>query len=186
LGIGHEKHAYLRFTPALGFAWSLPDNRTVIRGGGGIFYDTINLESRLVERAYLGPLGTGFLPLPGAIVPNPIPGIPGLPLGTPLDLRVPTPFTGSLLNLILPLVRASATQQLHVNPNNTDLSIRNVDVFKTATDLFVDDFVPSSAQHLSIGVQRQITSDFAITADFAFRRWINADKAQAPYVPRVT
>ena len=63
-GLGHEKHAYLRFTPAAGFAWSL-DDRTVIRGGGGIFYDTLNIESRLVERAYLGPLGTGYLPLPG-------------------------------------------------------------------------------------------------------------------------
>jgi Carboxypeptidase regulatory-like domain/TonB-dependent Receptor Plug Domain len=172
-GLGHEKHAWLRFTPALGFAWSLPDNRTVIRGGGGIFYDTINLESRLVERAYLGPLGTGFLPLPGNIVTNPIPGIPGLPVGTPLDLRVPTPFTGGLLNLLLPLIRATATQQLHVNPNNTDLSVRNIDVFKTGSELFVPDFVPSSAQHLSIGVQRQIAPDFAVTADFAYRHFLH-------------
>src|ERR1039457_4871965 len=78
-GLGHEQHSYLRFTPAAGFAWSLPGNRTVIRGGGGIFYDTLNIETRLVERAYLGPLGTGYLPLPGSIIPNPIPGIPGLP-----------------------------------------------------------------------------------------------------------
>ena len=170
-GIGHEQHAYLRFTPALGFAWSLND-RTVIRSGGGIFYDTLNLESRLVERAYLGPLGTGFLPLPGSIVPNPIP-VPGLPAGAPLDIRVPTAFSGTLLNLILPVVRASATQQLHVNPGNTDLSIRNIDVFKTGTDLFVNDFVPPQAQHLSVGVQRQVTSDFALTADFAFRHFIH-------------
>ena len=88
-GLGHEQHAYLRFSPAAGFAWSLPDNRTVIRGGGGIFYDTLNIETRLVERAYLGPLGTGYLPLPGSIVPNPIP-VPGLPAGAPLDIRVPT------------------------------------------------------------------------------------------------
>ena len=172
-GLGHEQHAYLRFTPAAGFAWTLPDNRTVVRGGGGIFYDTINIEARLVERAYLGPLGTGFLPLPGSIVPNPIPGIPGLPAGTPLDLRTPTAFSGNILNLILPLVRQSAIQTLHVNPNNTDLTVRNIDVFKTGTDLFVDDFVPSSAQHMSIGVQRQITSDFAVTADFALRHFLH-------------
>lgn len=168
-----EQHAYLRFTPALGFAWALPDQRTVIRGGGGIFYDTLNLESRLVERAYLGPLGTGFLPLPGNIVPNPIPGIPGLAYGAPLDIRVPTLFSGTLLNAILPLVRTAATTQLNVNPNNTDLSIRNIDVFKTGSDLFVSDFVPPAAQHLSVGVQRQVTSDFAVTADFAFRHFIH-------------
>ena len=131
----------------------------MIRGGGGIFYDTLNLESRLVERAYLGPLGTGFLPLPGSIVPNPIPGIPGLPPGAPLDIRVPTPFSGTLLNAILPLVRAAATTQLHVNPNNTDLSVRNIDVFKTGSDLFVDDFVPRAGaapqrRHAAAGDQR--------------------------------
>jgi len=172
-GLGHEQHTYLRFTPAAGFAWTLPDNRTVLRGGGGIFYDTINIETRLVERAYLGPLGTGFLPLPGSIVPNPIPGIPGLPVGAPLDLRVPTLFSGNLLNTLLPLIRASAIQTLNVNPNNTDLSVRNIDVFKTGTDLFVDDFVPSSAQHLSVGIQRQVTSDFAVTADFVYRHFLH-------------
>src|ERR1035437_9080650 len=133
-GLGHERHAYLRFTPAAGLAWSLPDNRTVIRGGGGIFYDTVNIENRLVERAYLGPLGTGYLPLPGSIVPNPIPGIPGLPAGTPLDIRVPTAFSGNLLGVILPLVRSSAIQQLNVNPNNTDLTLRHIDVFKTRSE----------------------------------------------------
>jgi hypothetical protein len=172
-GLGHEDHAPLRFSPAAGFAYTLPDNKTVFRGGGGIFYDTINIEARLVERAYLGPLGTGYLPLPGSIITNPIPGIPGLPVGTPLDLRSPTAFSGTILNAILPLIRGSAIQTLHVNPNNTDLTIRNIDVFKTGTDLFVSDFVPSSAQHLSVGVQRQVTSDFAVTADFVYRHFLH-------------
>ncbi len=171
-GLGQEQHAYLRFTPAAGFAWTLPDQKTVVRAGGGIFYDTVNIETRLVERAYLGPLGTGYLPLPGSIIPNPIP-VPGLAYGAPLDIRVPTAFSGALLNLILPSVRASAIQQLNVNPNNTNLAIRNIDVFKTGSDLFVADFVPEQAQHLSIGMQRQVTDDFTITADFAFRHFIH-------------
>jgi len=171
-GLGPEKHAPLRFSPALGFAWSLPGNKTVIRGGGGIYYDTLNIESRLVERAYLGPLGTGFLPLPGSIVPNPI-GLPGLPAGTPLDLRVPTLFSGALLSALLPVIRSAATQELHVNANNTDLSVRNLDVFKTATDLFVRDFVPAQAQHLSLGVEHQVRTDFAISADLVYRHFIH-------------
>jgi hypothetical protein len=171
-GLGNEDHAWLHFTPAAGFAWTLPDNKTVFRGGGGIFYDTLNIENRLVERAYLGPLGTGYLPLPSSIVPNPIP-LPGLAAGAPLDLRVPTPFSGALLSLILPAVRAAAVQQLHVDPNNTDLTLRNIDIFKTGSDLFVRDFVPAQAQHLSAGMQRQVTSDFAVTADFAFRHYIH-------------
>ncbi len=70
-------------------------------------------------------------------------------------------------------MRASAIQQLHVNPNNTDLTLRNIDVFKTAQRSLRDDFVPAQAQHLSLGVQRQVTSDFAVTADFAFRHFIH-------------
>jgi hypothetical protein len=171
--LGHVKHAWLHFSPALGFVWSLPDHKTVIRGGGGIYYDTMNIENRLVERAYLGPLGTGYLPLPGSVVPNPISGIPGVPVGTPLDFRMPTPFSGAALTAILPAVRAGAVRQFHVNANNTDLRIRNVDVFKTATDLFPPDFVPAHAQHLSVGVQRQIRSDFAVTADLVHRHFLH-------------
>ena len=170
-GLGAEKHAPLRFSPALGFAWS-PNPKTVVRGGGGIYYDTLNIESRLVERAYLGPLGTGFLPLPGSIVPNPI-ALPGLPAGTPLDLRVPTLFSGTLLTALLPVIRSQASQELHINPANTDLSVRNLDIFKTATDLFVRDFVPAQAQHLSLGVQRQVRPDLAISADLVFRHFIH-------------
>jgi hypothetical protein len=91
----------------LGFAYRLPDNKTVIRGGGGIFYDTLNIESRLVERAYLGPLGTGFLPLPGSIIPNPLPGVPGLPVGSPLSCV--QRLSAARCWPSFPLVRASAT-----------------------------------------------------------------------------
>ena len=164
-GLGPEHHAWFHFTPALGFAWSLPDRNTVIRGGGGIYYDTLNIENRLVERAYLGPLGTGYLPLPGATVPNPIPFVSGVPAGAPLDFRVPTAFSGAILNVTLPLVRAGAVRQLHINPNNAELTVRNIDVFKTGTDLFVRDFVPSSAQHLSLGAQHQFRTDTVVTAD---------------------
>jgi len=171
-GLGAEHHAPLRFSPALGFAWSLPDAKTVVRGGGGIYYDTLNIEARLVERAYLGPLGTGFLPLPGSIVPNPIP-LPGLPAGTPLEFRVPTLFSGSLLSALLPLIRSAATQELHVNANNTDLSVRNLDIFKTGTDLFMRDFVPAQAQHFSLGAQHQVRTNFTVSADLVYRHFIH-------------
>jgi hypothetical protein len=172
-GIGAPRQAWGHFSPMLGFAWSLPGGRTVIRGGGSIYYDTLNLENRLVERAYLGPLGTGYLPLPGSVVPNPIPFIPGVPSGTPLQFRVPTAFSGAALNLILPLVRTAAAQQLRLNPNNTDLSVRNIDVFKTGSDLFVRDFVPGSAQHLSLGVQRRVGQDVTVTADLVYRHFLH-------------
>ena len=37
-----------------------------------------------------------------------------------------------------------------MNPDNTDLTVRNIDVFKTGADLFVRDFVPAQAQPISV------------------------------------
>ena len=168
-GLGPEHHAWLHFTPALGFAWSLPGDKTVIRGGGGIYYDTIDIESRLLERSFLGPLGTGDLLVPGSAIPNPFP-IAG---AATLDFRVPTAISGGLLNFFLPQLQALATEVLHINPANTDLSVRNIDVTKSGTDLFMRDFVPGSAQHLSLGLQHQSPSGFTITADFAYRHFLH-------------
>ena len=172
--LGPEDHDYKHLSPTVGFAWSpWKNNKTVFRGGAGVYHDTIDIELRLIERAYLSPLGSGYLSLPGSIISNPIPGIPGVPTGTPLDFHAPTAFPGSALIAILPLVRAGAIQQLNVNPNNTDLSVRTIDVFKTGTELFSNDFTPGHAQHFSLGVQRQVKSDFAISADFVYRHFLH-------------
>ncbi len=125
------------------------------------------------ERGYFSTLGSEYLSLPGSIISNPIPGIPGVPVGTTLDFRTPTAFPGSALIAILPAVRAQTIQQLNVNPNNTDLSVRTIDVFKTGTELFANDFTPGSAQHFSLGVQRQVKSDLAISADFVYRHFLH-------------
>ncbi len=173
-GLGPEDHQWLHFSPMLGFAWSpWKDNKTVFRGGAGVYYDTIDIELRLIERAYLSPIGSGYLSLPGSIIPNPIPGIPFVPQGTPLDFQSPTPFIGQYLVAILPAVRAATIQQLGINPNNTDLSVRTIDVFKTGTELFSKDFTPGKAEHFSAGVQRQLTNDWAISADYVYRRFLH-------------
>ena len=126
--LGPEQHDFKHFSPMVGFAWSpWKDNKTVFRGGAGVYYDTIDIELRLIERAYLSPLGSGYLELGGSSIPNPIPGIPGVPVGTPLDFQTPTLFPGAILIAILPLVRAGVAQQVNFNPNNTDLSVRTID-----------------------------------------------------------
>src|SRR5262245_13891342 len=54
------------FAPALGFAWNVKnDNKTVIRGGFSMAYDTSLYVNRLTERALLGPAGNGRVVLPG-------------------------------------------------------------------------------------------------------------------------
>jgi hypothetical protein len=158
----------------LGFAWSpFKGDSTVIRGGAGIYYDTINIETRLIERNYINPLGSGYITLPGSAIPNPVPGLQGAPLGKTIDFTTPTAFTGAILMAILPAATAQAMQLVPVNPNNKDLSLTTIDLFKTGTELFPPSFVPPSAQHFSLGMQRQVTKDLAITADFVYRHFIH-------------
>ncbi len=192
-GLGPERHDTNNWSPSLGFSWAVTkDNKTLIRAGAGIYYDTTQLYRRLVERATVGPLGNGRFALPGSFVPNPygaVPGlpaipcaVPGLPIcvkpGDPLSFTsTPTYFTGGHLVAILPAVRAALLQQLGGNPYNTDLSIRNIEVFKTTPfpdSLITRDFTLPYSEHVNVGIQREIRRDLVVSADFVFRQTIHA------------
>jgi hypothetical protein len=67
------------FSPSLGFAWApTRDGKTLIRAGGGIYYDMFNINPLQLdlERVSLGPRGTGRTAYPSSRIPNPLPNIP--------------------------------------------------------------------------------------------------------------
>src|SRR5579872_1969811 len=204
-GLGKELHAYNNWSPALGFAWNVGhDNKTVIRGGAGIYYDTMNLEVRLLERAAIGPLGTGRVLLGDSVFFSNIDQLFSINANLPGPLQVgnfstfPTTFTGADLVAVLPALRAGAAQELHQNPTNTDLTVRNINIFKQAPglDMFVPDFRAPYSQQAGIGIQRQINSNMVVSADFVYRHILReriryADlnhfySAQGPVIPACT
>jgi hypothetical protein len=177
-GLGYEQHSPYNFSPMLGFAWTATkDNKTVVRGGAGIYYDTWDMFNRFIERVILGPRGTGrallgdsvFFPAISAI--NGFANLPPEIRPTGLGSR-PTTFTGAELMLLLPVFKDGARQQLGP-PGNTDLSVRNVDLFKTGQGLIPQNFRLPYSEHLSVGIQREVRADLVVSANFVLRQYLH-------------
>ncbi len=181
--LGASQHYFKLFSPAAGFAYSpFKSANTVIRGGVGIYYDSMELWKRLSERAFLGPIGNGRYPLPGSLVPNPIDGIPGVPQGTPLQFSSnPTAFLGAYLTPMLGPITDALGQELASFGSPTDMTLRGVNLFKTASDLYPMNWRPPQSQHFSLGVQQKVKNDWVIEANFVWRHSINLDMGNIDY-----
>ncbi len=172
-GLGPPRKSWNNFSPVLGLAW-VPASlgKTVIRAGAGIYYEPLNSQALDTERTTLGPPGLGLQSFPGSLLQNTLPGVPGVPVGTPLDFShgAPTLFTGADLLAILPGLRTGLVQSLA----NADPSVQAVQLNKEAgTGVYPAGYKTSSALHTSVGVQREIARDFVLSADFAYRHFVH-------------
>ncbi len=177
-GLGVERQAPHNFSPMLGFAWNVTkDNKTVVRGGSAIYYDTWDIYNRFVERIILGPRGAGRPVLGDSIFFGAISGFCGvanLPASLqPTSLQSePSCFRGAGLETLLPGFISEAKQELGP-PGNTDLSVRNIQLFKTGQGLIPQNFSLAYSEHASLGIQREVRPDLVVSADFVFRQYMH-------------
>ncbi|MGH9759400.1 MAG: carboxypeptidase regulatory-like domain-containing protein, partial [Blastocatellia bacterium] len=182
---GKPSKDYTDFAPSAGFAWDVGNKgKTVIRGGAGLYYDTVLFVTRLQERATIGPAGNGRSQVAGAYFRNNIAfpqlNLPGPlapfnainpPLGAGIDFeQIPTKFTGQnyldVLNAQTPII-------LNLLQQSGAAGFTGIDFFKTGTGLLDPNLqVPYSLQY-SLGVQRQLPHNMALSADFVLRKQVH-------------
>jgi hypothetical protein len=169
---------YNNFSPAFGFAWTLDDeSKTVVRGGAGLYWETELLWRRLRERAAIGPIGNGRLQVPHTSFTNIFPGIVNMNTGQPVAVGAPLPGSGVVTNLtvgqFMQIYNAQiGALQAQLAPTNLDdLSVRNIQLGKTATDLYPREFPVQHALHMSLGIQRELPGNMVLGAEVVRRRF---------------
>jgi hypothetical protein len=170
--LGGPKQDYNNFDPALGFAWAVgKEKKTVIRSSTSLHHISPNVGFyNLNQRILLGPAGNGLQSATGAALPNP--EVPGGVLNFP---TTPTNFTLADMLAYLPAARSILEAETTRRFNGQDLSVRGIEVTKTASGLdalYNNNFVTPYTIHVNAGVQREIVRNLAVSADYVMRRGV--------------
>jgi hypothetical protein len=201
------KNNYNNWSPSLGFAWTLArESKTVVRGGAGLYWETELLWRRLQERAAIGPIGNGRLQVPHTSFVNIFPGIINFNTGLPVAVGAALPASGALTNLTIGQfmqiydAQIAALQARLAPADLNDLSVRNIQLSKTASDLYPAEYPVQHSIHMNLGVQRELGSDLVLGVEFVrrvfedtllgsldlnrYNRYVNG--VQTPVIPRCT
>ena len=171
------------FQPAIGFAWSpFKNNKTVIRGGAGIYWDSTPGYYKLREAPVIGPAGDGRSTLAASAFTNIYPGIINfaagnapLPVGANLSLNALYNMTiGQFINLVNQELPGIQAQLAPANPQTSGAySVSGIDIAKQGVEIYPTHFPLARSYHTSIGLQRDLGDGMVLTADWARRQGEN-------------
>ncbi|HKQ74100.1 MAG TPA: carboxypeptidase regulatory-like domain-containing protein [Blastocatellia bacterium] len=165
-------HEYKNFSPALGFALTLGnEKKTVIRGGSGIYFDSDLGATRIAERRILGPSGNGRVVIDGTGIANPLFGQPGQPANLS-PTATPTALTGQQVVNLIPQIKTTESARFGLLG---DLSVRNIQLLKSTgvgQGIFSNDTRTPYSIQVNLGAQREVIRNLAVTADFVMRRGV--------------
>jgi len=199
----------LDFAPQIGFAWALgKDKRTVIRGGGGMYWDTQPIWQHFREGAAIGPPGDGRTTLAASAFTNTFPGILALgakgfaplPVGAPLPVNTVTTMTLGQFDQIVNQELPGVTAQLApIPPSSGAYSVSGIDLAKQGIEIYPSSFPLLRSYQTSIGVQHEFGRDMLLSVDWARKQGENVSLGEldlnhygrtsdglAPVIPQCT
>ena len=181
-GLGATQPDYLDFSPVVGFAWAVgKDQKTVIRGGGGMYWDTQPIWQHFREGAAIGPLGDGRTTLASTAFTNTIPGVINfqtaslLPVGSSIPLGITSLTLGEFLSIVNQQLPGLEAKLAPTPPSSGPYSVSGIDVAKQGIEIYPSKFPLLRSYQSSIGVQRELPGGMVLSADWARREGINTN-----------
>jgi hypothetical protein len=188
---GKPRNDNFRLGPQVGFAWNVRgDGKTIIRGGGGIYYETNIFNNILFDRTVNLPPGLGnatplvgvggstFLisPVDGSSLFNPSTDCTGLQPGT----LTPNSCLGAALGNVIPFVVAAQSAfiaqsaALAANwPVPGTPPQFNIDKGVVSGSILDPHYKSPYGAQINIGVQRQIKPGLVLSLDYILNRGVH-------------